>query len=42
MLHIKNVYIENGIPKIGESMPMNEALKYALNDKADVPDFYHR
>lgn len=24
MLHIKNVYIENGIPRIGEPIPMNE------------------
>lgn len=23
MLHIKNIYIENGIPKIGEPIPMN-------------------
>ena len=26
MLHIKNIYIENGIPKIGEPVPMNAAL----------------
>ena len=42
MLHIKNVYIYNGIPKIGEVPPMTEAIKEMLVDKADVPDFYHR
>lgn len=42
MLHIKNVYLENGIPKIGETMPLNETLKESLQERADVPDFYHR
>jgi len=26
MLHIKNIYIENGIPKIGEPIPMNAKI----------------
>ena len=26
MLHIKNVYIENGIPKVGEPVPINNKL----------------
>lgn len=42
MLHIKNVYIYNGIPKIGEISPLNERFREALTEKADVPDFYHR
>ena len=42
MLHIKNIYIENGIPKIGEIMPINEILKETLQEKADIPDFYHK
>jgi hypothetical protein len=41
MLHIRNIYIENGIPKIGEPVPMNNDLIYQLKEKADVPDFYH-
>lgn len=41
MLHIKNIYIENGIPKIGEPIPMNVRLEESLGDRADVPDFYH-
>jgi hypothetical protein len=42
MLHIKNVYIENGIPKIGEVMPMNNTVREILQERADVPDFFHR
>lgn len=41
MLHIKNIYIENGIPKIGEPIPINKDLIFQLKEKADVPDFYH-
>ena len=41
MLHIKNIYIENGIPKIGEPVPLNAQLIDQLRDKADLPDFYH-
>ena len=41
MLHIKNIYMENGIPKIGEPIPMNNSLEEVLNDRSDVPDFYH-
>ena len=41
MLHIKNIYIENGIPKIGEPVPINPDLVHQLKEKADVPDFYH-
>ena len=41
MLHIRNIYIENGIPKIGEPVPMNRELVKELKDKAEVPDFYH-
>ena len=41
MLHIKNIYIENGIPKIGEPVPMNQKIDEMLGDRADVPDFYH-
>lgn len=26
MLHIKNIYIENGIPKIGEPIPLNQKI----------------
>jgi hypothetical protein len=40
MLHIKNIYIDNGIPKIGEPIPMNADLMLQLKEKADVPDFY--
>jgi hypothetical protein len=42
LLHIKNVYIYNGIPKIGETPPLSEAMRELLVDRADVPDFYHR
>lgn len=41
MLHIKNIYLENGIPKIGEPVPMSEKLVSALQNKQEVPDFYH-
>ena len=41
MLHIRNVYIENGIPKIGEPIPMNNKLHELLLDREEVPDFYH-
>lgn len=41
MLHIKNIYLENGIPKIGEPVPMNDKLELALQNKQEVPDFYH-
>ena len=41
MLHIKNVFIENGIPKIGEPVPINNKVIEILADRSDVPDFYH-
>lgn len=41
MMHIKNIYIENGIPKIGEPIPFNNKLAEIMEDRADVPDFYH-
>jgi hypothetical protein len=41
MLHIKNIYIENGIPKIGEPVPINQRTQEMLSDRSDVPDFYH-
>jgi hypothetical protein len=41
MLNIKNIYIENGIPKIGEPIPMSAKIEEILSDRADVPDFYH-
>ena len=41
MLHIRNIYIENGVPKIGEPVPITPHLKEKLNERADVPDFYH-
>jgi hypothetical protein len=41
MLHIKNIYIENGIPKIGEPVPMSTKLEEMLIDRSEVPDFYH-
>lgn len=40
-LHIKNIYINDGIVKIGEPLPMTEVLKEVLKEKADIPDFYH-
>jgi hypothetical protein len=42
MLHIKNVYIYDGIPKIGEIAPLNQKIREALIEKADVPDFCHK
>lgn len=41
MLHIKNIYIDNGIPKIGEPIPMNSKIEEILVDRSEVPDFYH-
>lgn len=41
MLHIRNIYIENGIPKIGDPVPLNENISAILVDRAEVPDFYH-
>lgn len=41
MLHIKNIYIENGIPKIGQPIPINPRIQEILSDRSDVPDFYH-
>jgi hypothetical protein len=41
MLNIRNIFIEFGIPKIGEPIPMNEKLNEVLVDRKDVPDFYH-
>ncbi len=41
MLHIRNIYIENGVPKIGEPVPMSDKLLIALREREDVPDFYH-
>jgi hypothetical protein len=40
-LHIKNIFIENGIPKIGEPVPMSIKMEENLRDRVDVPDFYH-
>lgn len=40
-LHIKNIFIENGIPKIGEPVPLSVKMEENLRDRADVPDFYH-
>jgi len=34
MLHIKNIYIENGIPKIGEPIPMNPKIQEILVDRS--------
>ena len=42
LLHIRNVYIEDGIPKIGEAIALTQPFREVLLDKADVPDFYHR
>lgn len=41
-LHIKNIWVENGIPKIGEPVPMTPKIFQLLKDRYDVPDFYHR
>lgn len=41
MLHIKNIYIENGIPKIGEPVILTPAIKESLAERAEVPDFYY-
>jgi hypothetical protein len=41
MLHIKNVYIEFGVPKIGEPVPLNEKILEVMTDRKEVPDFYH-
>jgi hypothetical protein len=41
ILHIKNIFIENSIPKIGEPVPMSTKMEENLRDRADVPDFYH-
>lgn len=41
MLHIRNIYIENGIPKLGDPVPLNENISAILVDRAEVPDFYH-
>lgn len=40
-LHIKNIFIENGIPKIGEPVPLSAKMLDNMRDRADVPDFYH-
>lgn len=42
MLHVKNVFIEFGIPKIGEPVPMNEKIYEVMQDRKEVPDFYHQ
>ena len=42
MLHIRNIYIENGIPKIGDPIPLNQTVEQLLIDRSDVPDFYHK
>jgi hypothetical protein len=42
MLHIKNIYLEDGIPKIGEPIPLNSNLSDVLKERSDVPDFYHK
>ena len=41
LLHIRNIYIENGVPKIGQPVPITPHLKKKLNERADAPDFYH-
>jgi hypothetical protein len=41
MLHVKNVYIEFGVAKIGEPVPMNEKIMEVMGDRKEVPDFYH-
>ena len=41
LLHIRNIFIENGIPKIGEPVPINSRLRETLVERSDVPDFYH-
>lgn len=41
MLHIRNIYIENGIPKIGDPIPINESMEQIMIDRSEVPDFYH-
>lgn len=40
-MHIRNIFIENGIPKIGEPVPMTAKIEDLLRDRFDVPDFYH-
>lgn len=40
-MHIRNVFIENGIPKLGEPIPMTAKIEELLRDRFDVPDFYH-
>lgn len=42
MLHIRNIYIENGIPKIGDPIALNQNVEQLLIDRSDVPDFYHK
>lgn len=41
-LHIRNVWIENGIPKVGEPIPMTVKIQEVMQDRNDVPDFYHK
>lgn len=41
MFNIRNIFIENGIPKIGEPIPMNPKIQATLKNRADVPDFFH-
>jgi hypothetical protein len=40
-MHIRNIFIENGVPKIGEPVPTTVKMEGILRDKFNVPDFYH-
>jgi hypothetical protein len=40
-MHIRNIFIENGIPKIGEPVPLSAKMEEILRERYDVPDFYH-
>lgn len=40
-LHIKNLFINDGILKIGEPLPISPTLIETLKEKSDIPDFYH-
>ena len=34
MLNIKNIFLENGIPKIGEPIPLNSQIEEILIDRS--------
>jgi hypothetical protein len=40
-MHIKNLFINDGIVKIGEPLPISAPLIEILKEKSDIPDFYH-